>query len=88
MKTPIQAVSCRVTTEWWNEGSVLRGDYRTGIDAIHCELEVESDAPATAVGKLIAMSERACYVFSAFDRPPSPRLNVTLNGEPFPIPQD
>ena len=83
MKTPITAVKCRITTTWWNEGSVLRGDYRTGIESLHTDLEIESDAPPDDVAKLIEMSERACYVLSALDRPPSPTMTVTLNGEPF-----
>jgi hypothetical protein len=29
------------------------------------------------------MSERACYVLSALDRPPVPTLTVEVNGEPF-----
>ena len=68
MKTPITAVKCRITTTWWNEGSVLRGDYRTGIESLHTDLEIESDSPSADVARLIEMSERACYVLSALDR--------------------
>jgi hypothetical protein len=86
MKTPITAARCRITTTWWNEGSVLRGDYQTGIESLHTVLEVESDSPPEDVSKLIAMSERACYVLSALDRPPSASMDVMLNGEPLEVP--
>lgn len=83
MKTPITAARCHITATWWNEGSVLRGDYQTGIESLHTDLDVESDAPPEDVAKLIAMSERACYVLSALDRPPSATMDVMLNGEPM-----
>lgn len=87
MKTPIKAAKCRVTTTWWNEGSVLRGDYRTGIESLHTDLDVESDAPAEDIAKLIAMSERACYVLSALESPPTASIEVSLNGESLRIDQ-
>lgn len=88
MKVPVTGARCRVTTTWWNEGSILRGDYRTGIESLHTDLEIESDAPPEAVARLIAMSERACYVMSALDRPPRPSMHVTLNGETLRRPDD
>jgi hypothetical protein len=72
-----------VTTTWWNSGSVKRGDYATGLEALHVDLAVESDAPREALENLITLSERACYVLSALDRPPKPTLTVEVNGEPF-----
>jgi hypothetical protein len=83
MKVPIAGASCRITTTWWNEGSVRRGDYRTGLESLHTELHVESDAPPGAVARLIEMSERGCYVLSSLDRPPKPTMEITLNGDPF-----
>ncbi len=60
-----------------------RGDYATGLEALHVDLAVESDAPREELENLITMSERACYVLSALDRPPEPTLTVEVNGEPF-----
>lgn len=83
LKVPVDKASCRVTTTWWNSGSVLRGDYATGLESLHTELNVESDAPAEDVAKLISASETACYVLSAIDRPPTPTMDIVVNGEPF-----
>lgn len=85
MKTPITAARCRIATTWWNEGSVLRGDYQTGIESLHTDLDVESDSRPDDVAKLIAMSERTCYVPSALDRPPAASMVVTLNGKPMEV---
>ena len=74
-----------MTTTWWNSGSVKRGDYSTGLEALHVDLHVETDAPEDALRNLIEMSERACYVLSALDRPPRPTLDVAVNGEPFEV---
>lgn len=83
MKIPVTAASCHLKTVWWNSGSVLRGDYETGIESMYTHLEVESEAPPADVARLINMAERGCYVLSALDRPPTPTMDVTLNGEPF-----
>ena len=72
-----------MTTTWWNSGSVKRGDYATGLEALHVDLTIDSDGPRDELENLIAMSERACYVLSALDRPPQPTLSVEVNGEPF-----
>ena len=83
MKVPVSATNCRVTTTWWNSGSVLRGDYSTGLESLHTDLAVESDAPAEDVARLVAMAERGCYVLSALGKPANPTRQVTLNGEPL-----
>ena len=83
MKTPITSAECRVTTTWWNSGSVMRGDYATGLESLHTELRVESQSPTEDVAKLIAMAERGCYVLSALDKPPIPTRDIQLNGEPL-----
>lgn len=88
MKIPVSAASCHLVTIWWNSGSILKGDYETGIESLHTDLMVESEAPEEDVARLIAMAERGCYVLSALDRPPTPTMDVTLNGEPFEIPSD
>ena len=85
MKIPVSATSCRVTTTWWNSGSVLRGDYATGLESLHTQLAVESDASSEDVARLVAMAERGCYVLSALDEPPTPTREVTLNGDPLVI---
>lgn len=64
---------------------MLRGDYATGLESLHTELDVESSAPGGDVARLIELSERACYVLSALDRPPAPTREITLNGAPFEV---
>lgn len=88
MKVPITAASCHLKSVWWNSGSILRGDYETGLESIHTDLTVESDAPPEDVARLIAMAERGCYVLSALDHSPIPTMDITLNGEPFSIGDD
>lgn len=88
MKIPITGASCRITTTWWNEGSVRRGDYQTGLESLHTELHVESESPADDVARLIEMSERGCYVLSSLDRPPTPTMEITLNGDHFDLERD
>lgn len=72
-----------MTTTWWNSGSVMKGDYATGLESLHTELRVESEAPPEDVAKLIAMAERGCYVLSALNKPPVPTRDIHLNGEPL-----
>lgn len=86
MKVPISGARCHLETIWWNSGSILKGDYETGIESMHTHLEVESDAPPEDVARLIAMAERGCYVLSALDRPPDPTMSISLNGEDFTMP--
>lgn len=83
LKIDLAVATCRITTTWWNSGSVLRGDYATGLESLHTQLHVESSASPEDVSRLIEVSERACYVLSALDRPPVPTREITLNGEPF-----
>lgn len=64
---------------------MLRGDYATGLESLHTELDVESSAPGGDVARLIELSERACYVLSALDRPPAPTREITLNGTPLEV---
>jgi hypothetical protein len=85
MKVELSDASCRVTTTWWNSGSVLRGDYATGLESLHTDLRVGSPAPEADVARLIRMAERACYVLSALDRPPTPTTSIMLNGAPFAV---
>ncbi len=83
LKVDLQGAKCRITTTWWNSGSVLRGDYATGLESLHTELHLESAAPPEDLARLIEVSERACYVLSALDRPPVPTREITVNGGPF-----
>ena len=83
MKVSLAAARCRVETTWWNTGSVLRGDYETGLRSLHTDLQVESDASPAELARLILMAERGCYVLSALANPPVPTRNVSVNGEPF-----
>ena len=62
---------------------MLRGDYATGLESLHTELHIDSPAPPDRVARLVEVSERACYVLSALDRPPAPTREITLNGTPF-----
>jgi len=64
---------------------VLKGDYATGLESLHTELRVESEAPLEDVAKLISMAERGCYVLSALDKPPTPTRDIQLNGEPLTV---
>lgn len=72
-----------MTTTWWNRGSARRGDYETGLESLHTDLDFESEARPEEIAKLIDVAQRACYVLSSLERPPSPTKSFTVNGEPF-----
>lgn len=84
LKVDITAARCTVKTEWWSEGSALKGDLRTGLDAVHTLLEVTSPSPRDEVANLVRIAEQGCYVLSALKDPPASTLEVTLNGEDLP----
>jgi organic hydroperoxide reductase OsmC/OhrA len=50
------------------------------------DLKVESSAPTSQVGRLIAHAERACHAAQTFRAPVPVELKASLNGEPLALP--
>lgn len=82
-KVEISDARATVRTEWWNSGSIMRGDYATGLASLTTELAVESPNPPEEVAELIRVAEAGCYVLSGLADPPETELRATLNGAPI-----
>jgi len=57
-------------------------DAPVGFSKIRLRFEIESDAPADKVAKLVELSERYCVVFKTLAQPPSIDLRTVVAGEP------
>jgi uncharacterized OsmC-like protein len=57
-------------------------DAPVGFSHIRLRFEIDSDAPADKVHKLVELSERYCVVFKTLAVPPSIEVHTLVTGEP------
>jgi uncharacterized OsmC-like protein len=57
-------------------------DAPVGFSRIRLRFEIDSDAPADKVHKLVELSERYCVVFKTLAQPPSIEVRIVVAGEP------
>jgi len=57
-------------------------DAPVGFSQIRLRFEIDSDAPADKVHKLVELSERYCVVFKTLAQPPSIEVRTVVAGEP------
>ena len=76
-------VQVRVELDFWLDGSVRRGDVRSGCSEVRVFLDLETDAPASDVAEVIRLARAGCFLERMVAEPTPVRAEVHLNGAPI-----
>lgn len=80
LKIPFTHAAVDLSTHFYREGSVLKGDATVGLSEVVCSVNITSDEPAERVQHLIRMAEQTCFVLQSLQQPVPVTTEVKLNG--------
>lgn len=82
-KRVVTHASCLCEMDIQQDGSVLRGDYRSSVPEFRVHLKVESPEPEPEIRDLIRLAKRSCFAEYLVSHPVPLMSNVEVNGKPI-----
>ncbi|HVB34544.1 MAG TPA: hypothetical protein VNJ52_09265 [Patescibacteria group bacterium] len=73
-------VTITIDAEYFTEGSLLRGDRKSGVDSLHVNVAVESDEPPEVVASALKEAEVDCFTLGAIRHAHPITVVGNLNG--------
>jgi hypothetical protein len=81
LKVSIHGVTVRARWGMHTAGSAIAGTLQSSPIGLDLRVQVDSDAPAAAVSRVVSTARRACHAVQALHQPMPTRLAVELRGE-------
>lgn len=79
-------VTITIDAEYFTEGSFLRGDRKSGVDALRVNVDVESDATPEVVASALHEAEIDCFTLGAIRHAHPITVAGNLNGAELKLP--
>ena len=82
----LDRVEAFVEMDWKSTGSLADGSARTGSEGIRIRFEIDSDAPADEIERMIVDAEAGCYVENLIRGGSTITSEISHNGNSLPPP--
>lgn len=85
LRKSVTRAECRCEFDFWQDGSVRKGTYHSGVEAFRTHLVVDSPEAEEEIANIIRLAKRSCFAEVLVEKAVPLESTYEVNGQPFEV---